>query len=176
MSQQYFTDNEWSMLKQSPKKAVTAVVLSDKTDPVFFLKEVRAAVQILLDEQQQGNSSDLVNALLASIRQEGTQETAQGEERVLTHMFQALGELQNLKDANEGRTLCFDHLKQVSQILAAKVTLKQAEEFRQWLLSISSKVAEAVKEGGFRGFGGERISRDEAATIKQIEQALELKV
>jgi hypothetical protein len=52
MSQQYFTDSEWSMLMQAPVQAISAIVLADKSDPVSFLKEVRAALQVLATEQQ----------------------------------------------------------------------------------------------------------------------------
>lgn len=175
MSQQYFTDDEWAILCQAPVKAIQVVTLADKADPVSFLKETHMAMQLLASEQTQGTSSDLVNALLAAIKEADAKEPIQGEELILKKMFQYLGELESLKDASEGRTKSLDHLKQVASILASKVTLNQAQEFQQWIVSLAKKVAEAVKESGFfGGIGGERISSDEAAAIKKIEQALEL--
>jgi ABC-type amino acid transport substrate-binding protein len=175
MSQQYFTDSEWVTLRQAPMKTIQIVTLADKADPVSFLKETRMAIQLLATEQQQGTSSDLVNALLADLKEADASEPVQGEELLLKKLFQYLGEIESFKDANEGRTKALDHLKQVATILASKVTLKQAQEFRQWLISLAQKVADAVKEGGiFGGIGGERTSSDEAAAIKKIEQALEL--
>jgi hypothetical protein len=175
MSQQYFSDVEWTTLKQAPMKAVQVVTLADKADPVSFLKETRLAIEMLSTEQQQGSSSDLVNALLAAMNAGDAEEPVQGEELLLKKMFQYLGELQALKDANQGRTESLDHLHRVSEILAAKVTLNQAQEFRQWLISLATKVAEAVKEGGmFGGLGGERISSEEASAIRKIERALDL--
>jgi hypothetical protein len=94
---------------------------------------------------------------------------------LLKKEFQLLGELQGLKDAGEGRTQALAHLEQVSSILAGKVTLNQADEFRKWLVGLAASVANAVKESGFLGIGGERTSGDEAAAIKKIEQALALK-
>ena len=175
MSQQYFTDTEWAILLQAPMKAIQLVTLADKADPVSFLKETRVAIETLVSEQQQGTSSDLVNALLADLKGADAAESIQGEELLLKKLFQYLGEIQNFKDANTGRTQSLEHLKQVASILKAKVTLNQAQEFRQWIVSLATKVAEAVKEGGLLGgIGGERISGDEASAIKKIEQALEL--
>jgi hypothetical protein len=175
MSQQYFTDTEWVMLRQAPMKAIQIVTLADKSDPVSFLKETRAAIQILASEQQQGTSSDLVNALLADLKEADASEAIQGEELLLKKLFQYLGEIESLKDANEGRTKALDHLNQVSTILASKVTIVQAQEFRQWIVGLAKKVAESVKEGGiFGGIGGERTSSDEASAIKKIEHALEI--
>ena len=46
---------------------------------------------------------------------------------------------------------------------------------RQWLRDISQKVAEAAKEGGFLGIGGERVSPAEQATLEEIDEALGLR-
>ncbi len=175
MSQQYFTASEWVLLRQAPMKAIQIVTLADKSDPVSFLKETRMAIQLLVSEQQQGTSSDLVNALLADLKEADAGETIQGEELILKKLFQYLGEIESLKDASEGRTKSIEHLQQVSTVLASKVTLVQAQEFRQWILTLAQKVADAVKEGGFLGkLGGERTSSEEASAIKKIEQALVL--
>ncbi|MDX2243886.1 MAG: hypothetical protein NW224_24685 [Leptolyngbyaceae cyanobacterium bins.302] len=175
MSQQYFTDSEWILLQQAPIKAIQVVTLADKADPVSFLKETRMAIELLSAEQQQGSTSSLVNALLAALKDSDAKEPVQGEELLLKKMFQYLGEIQNLKDANQGRTQSLEHLKQVATILAAKVTLNESQEFRNWIISLTRKVADAVKEGGiFGGIGGERTSSEEAAAIRRIEQALEL--
>lgn len=42
------------------------------------------------------------------------------------------------------------------------------------LVSVAQKVSEAAKEGGFLGFGGTRVSEQEAATIKELSAALGL--
>lgn len=175
MSQQYFTDAEWQVMLQAPMHVVKAVILADKTDPVNFLKEAYAAVSLLTEQQQQPTSSDLANALIADLKAADAQESIQGEQLLLKKEFQLLGELQALKDAGEGRTQALAHLQEVSTILAGKVTLNQADEFRKWLVSLATSIANAVKEGGFMGIGGERTSSDEAAAIKKIEQALAIK-
>lgn len=174
MNQQYFTDAEWVMLLQAPKKAVTALVLADKTDPVSFLKEVQAAIQILQTEQNQDWSNDLVKSLTTSLREFDAQDALQGDQLLLKRQFEFLGELQDYKSAPEGRAGALAHLKQVSAILAAKVTANQAVEFKQWLLALTTKVAEAVKENTmFGGIGGERISSAEAAMLSKIQEALD---
>ncbi|WP_315784899.1 hypothetical protein [Fischerella sp. JS2] len=60
--------------------------------------------------------------------------------------------------------------------MAAKVTTAQASAFKSWVLSIAEKVANAVKEGGFLGIGGKRVSDSEASMLKKLEQTLALKV
>jgi hypothetical protein len=176
MNQQYFTDDEWVMLLQAPQKAVSALVLADKTDPVSFLNEVQAAIQILQTEQNQDWSNDLVKSLTQSMREFDAQDPLQGDQLLLKRQFEFLAGLKEYKSAVEGRTSALEHLKQVSSILAAKVTANQAVEFKQWLLTLTTKVAEAVKENTFLGgIGGERISSAEAAMLSKIEEALNSK-
>jgi hypothetical protein len=79
-----------------------------------------------------------------------------------------------LKSAAEGRNQALAHLQQVSGILAAKVTIEQARQFKDWLLSAARKVAEAVKEAGWLGgLGGEAVSQAEASTLSAISKALD---
>ncbi|WP_088889611.1 hypothetical protein [Leptolyngbya ohadii] len=176
MTQSYFTESEWSMLMQAPVQALSAVILSDKSDPVAFMKEVRAAVQIMLAEQQREDlSTDLGRSLMQSFKDKMAAESLQGDELLMKKVFEYLGSIANLKNASEGRKQAMNHLNEVSKILAAKVTVVQANEFRQWLTSLSRKVAESVKEEGFLGgIGGERISSQESAALRDIEKALQV--
>ena len=59
--------------------------------------------------------------------------------------------------------------------VAALVTAKapgSAAAFRDWLKAIAARVAEAGTEGGFLGFGGERVSATEKATLDRLATAL----
>ena len=47
-----------------------------------------------------------------------------------------------------------------------------APAFREWLKAIAAKVAEAGTEGGFLGFGGEKVSAAEKATLDRLARAL----
>jgi hypothetical protein len=50
----------------------------------------------------------------------------------------------------------------------------QAGPFRTFLLDVAQKTAEASREGGFLGFGGEKVSEAERRTLDRIAAALEL--
>ena len=60
----------------------------------------------------------------------------------------------------------------LAALLAAKASATEAEEYRQWALSIAEKVANAATEGGFLGFGGERVTPAEKSLIDDIRKAL----
>ena len=64
-----------------------------------------------------------------------------------------------------------ENLRQVSALLDAKAPA-DAAGFKAQLRTISQKVAEASKEGGFMGFGGVPVSDAERATLADISRAL----
>lgn len=46
------------------------------------------------------------------------------------------------------------------------------DPFAAWLRDLGKRVAEASKEGGFLGFGGERVSADERTFLAELDTAL----
>ncbi len=49
---------------------------------------------------------------------------------------------------------------------------QDAAAFKQLLSTISSKVADAAKEGSVLGFGGQKVSEAEKATLTDIAKVL----
>ena len=62
-------------------------------------------------------------------------------------------------------------LAAVTKIVAEKAP-DAAPGFRAWLNASAAKVAEAGPEGGFLGFGGEKVSAAEKATLDRLATAL----
>lgn len=174
MTQQYFTDNEWSILMQAPWQAIAALILADKTDPVSFLKELRAGLEIMVEEQKREDvENDLVKSLIASLNQADASRSLEGEALLLDKQGQLLSYLQNLNSASQGRQQAITYFEQVAQILAAKVTPIQASAFKAWILAIARRVAEAVRERGFFGVG---TSNEEMSMLRKLDEVLTIKV
>ncbi|MBU2583363.1 MAG: hypothetical protein KJ622_16770 [Alphaproteobacteria bacterium] len=68
---------------------------------------------------------------------------------------------------------CVAALDDVSRVLDAKAA-EDAAGFKAWLRANAVAVAEAASEGGFLGFGGEKVTEHERATLEQIDAALGL--
>lgn len=174
MTQKYFTDSEWSTLMQAPWQAIAALILADKTDPVSFLKELRAALEIMVAEQHREDiTNDLVKSLVASLNQADANRALEGEALILDKQSQLLSYLLNLNSASQGRQQALNYFEQVAQILSAKVTPMQASEFKSWILSIARQVAEAVREKGLFGVG---TSNEEKSMLRKLEETLTIKV
>jgi hypothetical protein len=57
-------------------------------------------------------------------------------------------------------------------ILSVKADPVDAERVRAWFLSVAQVVAEAAREGGILGIGGEQVSQHEKEAIAAIRDAL----
>ena len=55
---------------------------------------------------------------------------------------------------------------------AAKADAEEVSTFRDFILTVVQRVAEADKSGGFLGIGGERVTAHETAAIEEIRAAL----
>lgn len=66
-----------------------------------------------------------------------------------------------------------EELRNVAKILDS-ATPVESRPFKNWLTQVAIAVAEAAGEGGLLGFGGEKVSDAERATLAEIKAALGL--
>jgi hypothetical protein len=157
-----FTADEWSQIERAPFMAGLAVVAASPSGPFGVVKELFAVGKMLGEVKLQGTSNDLIKALVADI-EAGAKDLS------------APAELKG-KTPEQVKSYAIESLRQVAALIDKKTKPDEAQGFKQWLVSVAQKVAEAAKEGGFLGFGGTRVSEEEAATIKELSTTLGVKV
>src|SRR5262249_22299176 len=74
------------------------------------------------------------------------------------------------------RLQALEDCRAAANLLASRSSSQEAAEYKQWALSVAEKVAMASTEGGFLGFGGERLSAGEKQLLQQLQTALGGKV
>lgn len=157
-----FTVEEWKQIQRAPFMAGLAVVAASPSGPFGVVKEMFAVGKMLGEVKTQGSSNDLIKALVADI-EAGARD------------LNAPAELKG-KTPDQVKSYSIESCRQVAALIEKKTKADEAQGFKQWLISVSQKVAEAAKEGGFLGFGGTQVSEQEAATIKDLSTALRVKV
>ena len=65
-----------------------------------------------------------------------------------------------------------ERLRGTMALLAEKASPEEAEDYRRFALDVARRAAEAHKEGGFMGIGGERVSEAEQKALDDIAAAL----
>jgi len=154
-----FTAEEWARVVGAPMLAGIAVTAAE---PGGIWGAVKESVAVAGAVRAAKADAD---PLLAEIA--GAYETGEGRD-----MARGV-----LKEQARGKApaavveAAVAELAAVSALVAARAP-DAAAGFRDWLRAIAAKVAEAGSEGGFLGFGGEKVSAAETATLERIDAAL----
>ncbi len=156
-----FTAEEWVTLLKAPAMAGLAIVAADPSGPFGAIKESFATGKALAEVKMQGGANVLIDALVQEMA------TPEGREAAKPTELMGLGDLEQALAHAIG--VC----QEAAKIVDAKAP-DEAAAFKQWLFSISQRVAEASKEGSFLGFGGTLVSEQEQAALSRISGALGL--
>jgi hypothetical protein len=152
-----FTDEEWTRLERAPLVAAMAITLADPGGPLEAIKESSAAVRTVLEAVQGGEHGEFVHALARDVA-----EKARYRQNAVAG-FRPTG-----PDAAEK---ILDELRGVNALLEEKVTPEEADDYREWVKTAAQRAALAAKEGGFLGFGGERVSEREQRMLDRLGEA-----
>jgi hypothetical protein len=98
-----------------------------------------------------------------------------GNESLLTRLVNTVhGKLEAGIDMPGGDAMTdgLQAARKASALLELYPDVAQAREAREWLLDIGRRVAEAKKEGGLFGIGGEQVSAPETDTLMYLADAL----
>jgi hypothetical protein len=149
-----FTEEEWGRLGRAPLVAGMAISLADPGGPVETIKESSAALQTLVEAARDGSHGEFVRSVAADVAAK-----AQRRENPMAGFKPARA---------RAREEVLDELGGVHALLAQKATPDELAEFREWLRKASQRVAQAAKEGGFLGIGGELVSEREQEMLETI--------
>jgi hypothetical protein len=153
-----YTADEWQIIFKAPPMAGLLVTLASPNGPFGVMKEMFAVGMALGETFQKGSDNELVKALIEDMKARGT--TPQRPE--------------GLDTPDKARAATTDALRALDELLTRKTTPEEAKGFKLWLQGIAQKVAEASNEGGFLGFGGEKVSAAEKQALASISEVLHL--
>jgi len=149
-----FTDEEWERLGRAPLVVAMAISVADPGGPLETFKESSAALKTLAEAARDGNHGEFVQSVAQDV-------AAKAQRRQ-----SPLGDFR--PDRADARREILAELRAVNALLHEKVTPDELAEFREWLRTAAQRAALAATEGGFLGFGGERVSEREQQMLETI--------
>lgn len=155
-----FTAEEWTLLLDVPPAIGTAVMHAGKSG-LGSMKEAMALAGGILGARDGYEGNELIESLVNARLKNGEKSTIE----TLHSPYVGLQPNEILEDT-------IGKCQAAANLLSERATAHEAEGFINWSLSIAEKVANAAKEGGFLGIGGERVSEEEANAISAIRKAL----
>ena len=149
-----FTDEEWQRLGRAPFVAGMAISLADPGGPIEAIKETNAALRTVLQAAESGEHGDFVQTVAADVAEQAR------------HRHSPMSGFK--PRGTDARTEILDELRAVNDLLVAKATPEEADQFREWLKAAAQATAIAAKEGGFLGFNAERVSENEQQMLERL--------
>jgi hypothetical protein len=153
-----YNAEEWKAIAASPVVAGLLITMSDASGPVGIAKEA-VALGMAITASASTSAPEIVRSLAESVKSAGGRP-----------------ELPDIPRGDRSQTR--DALIKILRTATAAVERKspaEAEPYKTWLVSVATGVSQASKEGGFLGFGGDRVSVDEQEALKQLAGTLGVK-
>jgi hypothetical protein len=142
-----FTEEEWKTVLEAPPSAGLIVIASDRGGSI---RESFSMAKAYTEARKEHGDSQLLDELV----------TAKPE---MDHT-----RYHSPEELKEG---CEKHIADAVELLKAKATPEELDEYKKFIVGLAYRVADARKEG-FMGLSGERVSDDEKAAIAEVESAL----
>lgn len=152
-----FTEDEWARIVRAPFVAGMAVSLADPGGPVETTKETMATLE-------SATSPPSSEELLA--------EVSRDIEAMRQNKQSPLGGYRPTAEAGSAVDQVLEELRAVRAMVSAKAAADEAAAFGRWVLTAAQAAADAVKEGGFMGFGAQQVSDREQAVLDRVRAAV----
>ncbi|GAA0498534.1 hypothetical protein [Deinococcus depolymerans] len=156
-----FTPDEWFKVMTGPGRAGAAVVAASPSGLTGLVAEARALSDALRAAVSADTRTPLLEAIAADLL--GTAP----DPAVMPHQERA----RNMQEALEQS---LENVRQAAWLVSAKASPEDSAAYRQMLLSVAERTANAAKEGGFLGFGGELVNDRERAVLDDLRRVLNL--
>jgi hypothetical protein len=154
-----FMPEEWQLILSMPQVASLYLALASPSGPLGLAQEMVASTKGIVEALKSSSGNELIDAVAADMR-----EKAETRERL-----EPLLKLS--KDPNEMKAQCLQACRDVAALLSQKAPA-EAQQYKQWVYQAAQNSANAAREGGVFGIGGERISEAETAALNELAIAL----
>jgi hypothetical protein len=159
-TQSDFNQDEWNALVELPLLIGTAVIITPQAGPLQFVQEISSLMQFVAASK--ASPVPLVAAVAQSLE---ARQAAQNDTSSVDGSTPGAGR-------EDLQRQLLDHIADVNKLLASRVSVEEATDYKLWLIQLAERVAQAAKEGTFLGLGGTRVTEAETMVIAEVAEAL----
>ena len=152
-----FTRDEWSLHRTIPILVTAAMIAAEPSGLFGQLHEAIAGNAAMLGYAKEHPDNALVAAIAAD-----TSIPAMPNPREL------MGEGTPEEQATRFTVATMTRLHEALEILRTHATQAELHGYGEMVMHMASDVANADREGGFLGFGGQRVSENERSLLEQL--------
>lgn len=156
-----FTSGEWEILRDAPNLVVLAVAFAGASGFFGSIAEAMAPSGTIMEAAQGSNQL---------LREICKKEEMTASVDSIKSMAKTGGNFTGLQ--SDLRQEAIARSRAALDLLRQKGTPEDITAYREFLITLGNKVANAAKEGAFLGFGGERVSEPERSLLAELANAV----
>ena len=164
-----FDDDEWFLLGATPAMIAAAMSGAAPSGVIGTVKEMTAGMRATVQGRSEHADSPLILALLEKAE---NWDAAKEKAKDYRERSKARLEAAGITSREQLHEQVIADCRAAAALVDERCEPSDAAAYKRWSVDIARDVAEAAKEGGFLGFGGERVSPEEQAMLGRIESAL----
>ncbi len=168
-----YTEEELNLLANTPQLLGATMAFAGSSGLFGTGKEMFTNAKSVLAGIKDYPNNALIQAILPNVQGVAADEVAKMKK--IRDWGTARMKAKGVDSADKFQEAALADCREVMALLAAKSSAQEADEYKQWSLSVAEKVAMATSEGSFLGFGGEQFSANEKLLLSQIETVLGIK-
>lgn len=158
-----YTQDEVEKLMSAPMLVSMYVMGSSLSGPIGLVKEMMAGIETAMNAAKDAPSDSVLRELFSEKNMEQQRNKMQEETQESTAGAQ---------DMEQAKAKMLQDIKGAVGILAAKGSPAEAAAYKTIIVDAAQNVANAAKEGGFMGIGGELVNDAERNAIGNIQNAV----
>lgn len=158
-----YTQDEIEKLMAAPMLVSMYVMGSSLSGPIGLVKEMMAGVETAIEAGKNAAPDSLFNALWSEQNMKIQQDKMQQETRESTAGAQNM---------DEAKAKMLGDIKNAVGILSAKGSPEEVVAYKKLMTEVAQNVANAAREGGFMGIGGELVNDAERTAMSDIQNAV----
>jgi len=165
-----YSEDEWTTVLTTPQLVGMAMTGAASSGLIGSTKEMFASARSMMSAKKEYESNVLIQSLLPDTTDVSkAMEDAKKQRTVIMDLLKS----KNVKSSEDLSEIILADCKTAISVLEQKELPEVVADYKQWLLDIAEKVANAAKEGGFLGFGGEQFSEKEQILFDKLKSILE---
>lgn len=158
-----FTQDEQEKLMAAPMLVSMYIMGSSLSGPIGLVKEMMAGVETAMNVAK----SAAPNSLLVSLFSEENMKLQQ-----IKMQEETTASTQGAQNMDEAKAKMLNDIKGAVALLTTKGSPEEISAYKKLMVDVAENVANAAKEGGFMGIGGELVNNAERTAIADIQTAV----
>jgi hypothetical protein len=156
-----FSSTEWEVLRDTPHLVVLAMATAGGSGIFGSIAEAIAPSGTIIEALK--GSNQLLKDVCEKAEMKASIES-------IKSLAKASGDFADIQAAL--RKEATDKSRAALDLLRQKGSPEDIAAYRDFLIKLGNKVANAAKEGAFLGFGGERVSEHERTLLAELAEAV----